>query len=200
MDDNFKELIKYLYHFQRGTILGDQGMLSLDERCVARDYFLRFGFESSLLTLQPQSWTFNSNSNTLLPVYAGTLSLQEEATVALDTFDKLFIWNGKSTNDERRETIANTHLLQTFLDRGQARFPCPQIIYLRKGESRSREMIARLVPTQGDTDEVQTSFYPNIGKDELQKTRSEFQYSEHDPCLSHWYLLLKKSTGKSLCT
>ena len=161
---------------------------------------IRFGFESSLLTLQPQSWTFNSNSNTLLPVYAGTLTLQEEATVALDTFDKLFIWNGFSTNDERGETIANTHLLQMFLHRGQTRFPCPQVIYLRKGESRSREMIARLVPTHGDTDEVLQSLYPHAEKDEIQKIRSEFHYSEHDPCLSHWYLLLRKATGKSLCT
>lgn len=185
-----------------------EGFQSSDDRSLARDVFLRSPLADCNIIMVPSSW--RCVSDTILnfefvstPVE--TLTLWDESILAIDAFDRLFVWSGRAVLHERFDPLRKA-CLSYLIDRSMSRFPAPQLHGLVEGDSMCRELTSRLAPSHGDPDDVQKKNFPyldELNSESLAILRGKFRLynKEKDPSLYHWYSQISKTPGKgkSLC-
>ena len=185
-----------------------EGFQSSDDRSLARDVFLRSPLADCNLMMVPSSWRCLSD-NTLnfefVSTPAETLTLWDESILAVDAFDRLFVWSGRAVLHERFDPLRKACLSYLF-DRSKSRFPAPQLHGLIEGDPMCRELTSRLAPSHGDPDDVQSKNFPylhELNSESLAVLRGKFRLynKEKDPSLYHWYSQISKTPGKgkSLC-
>jgi hypothetical protein len=202
------QLFGKLHHFGRGTIMGEGFLQSSDDRSLARDIFLRSPLAVCISMMAPSSWRCVSDANLDIKFKstpAETLTLWDESILAVDTFDRLFVWSGTSVLGEQFDHLRKA-CLSYLLDRSKSRFPAPQLHGLIEGDPLCRELTSRLAPSHGDQDDVQLQHFPDLAtlnSQSLVFLRGKFRIynKEKDPSLRHWFSNASQTPGqgKSLC-
>jgi hypothetical protein len=146
-------------------------------------------------------------------VSAETLTLWDDVIIVADMFDSIVIWSGKSI-DENSEVNLNAtfECIKAFVrERCEGRFPSPQVHVLREGESMSRKLTSRLVPSHKDPPEQQTALFPalaSLPSKNLEGLRGKFRYHDSagdDSSFRKWFWDVASASaevstlGRSLC-
>ena len=188
--------------------MGEGFFHSSDDRSLARDIFLRSPLAVCNPMMAPSSWRCLSDTNLNIkfkPTPAETLTLWDESILAVDTFDRLFVWSGGAVLSEQFDPLRKACLSYLF-DRSRLRFPAPKLHGLIEGDPMCRELTSRLAPSHGDPDDLQLKHFPELAAFDSQSLaflRGKFRIydKEKDPSLRHWFLstLQTPGKGKSLC-
>jgi hypothetical protein len=152
--------------------------------------------------MAPLLWrcVHESGSVEFVPAPASTLALWDESVLAIDAFDSLFVWSGRSTTEAIHD-VKRTASALFLKERSKLRFPSPRIYELFEGESMCRKLTSRLAPSHGDPHEVQISHFADLSllnESQLETLRSKFRTynSKFDPSFIDWFLRLLKFPPK----
>mmetsp|Transcript_10954 Transcript_10954/g.16445 ORF Transcript_10954/g.16445 Transcript_10954/m.16445 type:complete len:1000 (+) Transcript_10954:41-3040(+) len=141
-----------------------------------------------------------------------TLALWDDVVLAMDHYDNLLVWQGKSIPKDAEHIEEVMDCIRSYvLQRAQDRFPSPQIHYLREGDSMSRRLTARLAPSHKDPQEQQVALCPalaSLSEIELDSLRNKFRWHDttgDDVSFRRWFWDVASASaklgteGRSLC-
>ncbi len=127
--------------------------------------------------------------------------------MAVDHYHCLFVWSGKDTYDSgdshysECRNACEEHLLKEVNKLN--RFPmCKKVIWLKEGDSMSRNLTTRLAPAHADPPQHQSAYFPdlvNLPSQEYFELRSKFKFydSHADASFRKWFWNVVSATYKS---
>ncbi|KAJ1481917.1 hypothetical protein T484DRAFT_2692864 [Baffinella frigidus] len=144
-------LASLVFQAQHGPLLG--AMLNdEDDAQAARQAFLAYDMTDSLRILAPPFLSYPLKPEDVAPythVPLEDLSLLPSRLLVLDHHTHVFVWSGaevsSAEHEEAREKATSDVAAWT-----STRFPAPEIMVLREGESMARWLVCRLNPAHRD--------------------------------------------------
>ena len=168
------------------------------------------GTLNSTVALETQKKIPKLEKIILNAVLVETLALWDDVILVADMFDSLVIWSGKAIDKNSEDDVMDR--IKVFVhERCDGRFPAPQIHFLREGDSMSRKLTSRLVPSHKDPPEQQVALSPaltSLPSHKLEELRNKFRYHDStgdDSSFRKWFWDVASASaevsnvGRSLC-
>ena len=167
-----------LFMLRRGPLLGPI-LQHPDDIDSVRCLFLQSKFECCKQLIEPALLAVTPAGFVELPLE--TLALQSNFILYLDHVTDVFVWVGKQAKESAQSEQLRQTCVQLFQHQTAHRFPSPYFMSFNEGDSMSRWLLCRLVPSHKDPPEIQEKLFPSIkllGEQQRRALVSKFHYTD----------------------
>lgn len=111
----------------------------------------------------------------------------------------MHIWSGKQCKETSYDSI-RASIEEFLLEKGEGRFPMPEVHVVVEGDSMSRKLTARLAPSHADSKDQQLVNFPelaDLSDAALKRLRGRFQFYDEsaDASFRKWFWSVCNATN-----